>query len=152
MLLIILVFIISIFSLIKICKFLIIAYIKYKISLLRDICIVFKHVCINHIESARSTNMFSIDERNNMLYNINKITNRYNVVLKKLNSIPNDLFRIENEIENSVSLITFCDEINYITIQTSAHELEYIAWFLILEKIKIYKLISIVSSFQILTL
>ena len=152
MLLIILVFIISIFSLIKICKFLLISYIKYKLSLLRDICVLFKYVCINHIESARSANMFSIDERNNMLYTINKLSNRYNAVLKKMHSMPNDLFRIENEIENSVSLIAFCDEINYITTQTSAHELEYIAWFLILEKIKLYKLISIASSFQILTL
>jgi len=152
MLLFVVLFIIIVFSLIKLCKFLIITYIRYKLYLLRDICMVFKYVCIAHIESARSAKIFSIDERNNMLYNINKLSNAYNANLKKLDSMPNNLFRIESEIDSYVSLITFCDELNYITVQTSAHELEYMAWFLILEKIKICKIISTISSSQILTL
>jgi hypothetical protein len=50
--------------------------------------------------------------------------------------------KVENLIDEYVEIMKFCDSINYITIQTTAHELEYIGWFLIIEKIKLYNIVS----------
>jgi hypothetical protein len=79
-----------------------------------------------------------------MIYNINKIYNKYE---KKLdfNSIicmSKEKLKVENLIDEYVEIMKFCDSINYITIQTTAHELEYIGWFLIIEKIKLYNIVS----------
>lgn len=126
-------------------------YIKYKLAVLHDIAVVFKHVCISHVESSRAAAIFSVDERNNMLYSINKNVNYYtNSVDPKKIKLCN--LSVENSIDSYVSILKLCDDLNYITIQTTAHELEYMAWFLIVEKIKLYKIMSTLRAFHSLAL
>ncbi len=124
-------------------------YIKYKLSILYDTCTIFKFICIYHVESARASRIFSIDERNSMLYSINKNINLYKlgVDASKLSKYK---LSVEDNIDEFISLLKMCDDLNYITVQTTAHELEYMAWFLIVEKIKIYKMISTLNAFRIL--
>ena len=119
-------------------------YIKYKLSYLSETAKIFKYVCIYHIKSAQQRDIISLDEECEMIYNINKIYNKYE---KKLdfNSIicmSKEKLKVENLIDEYVEIMKFCDSINYITIQTTAHELEYIGWFLIIEKIKLYNIVS----------
>lgn len=126
-------------------------YVKYKLAVLHDIAVVFKYVCISHVESARAAAIFSVDERNNMLYSINKNVNSYthSVDSKKIKLCN---LSVENSIDSYVSMLKLCDDLNYITIQTTAHELEYMAWFLIVEKIKLYRIMSTLRAFHALAL
>lgn len=118
-------------------------YIKYQITVLLDLALLFKHICITHLDSARAMRIFSNDERNHILYEINSSTNKFRRSLI-INSI-NDL-DMENYIDDAKELFTVCDNMNYITIQTTAHELEYVAWILISRRVTLFNQIKTVNN------
>lgn len=143
--------IIVLFIAAKAVVFLVEIYVKYKLAVLHDIAIVFKFICVSHVESARSASIFSIDERNSMLYSINKNVNYYKTSVNPKNITKYNL-SIENSIDSFVSMLKLCDDLNYVTVQTTAHELEYMAWFLIVEKIKLYRILSTLRASRVLAL
>lgn len=142
---------IVLFIAVKVVVFFVEIYVKYKLAVLHDIAIVFKFICVSHVESARASSIFSIDERNSMLYSINKNVNYYKTSVNPRNIAGYNL-SIENSIDSFVSMLKLCDDLNYVTVQTTAHELEYMAWFLIVEKIKLYRILSTLRASRVLAL
>lgn len=118
-------------------------YIKYQITVLLDLAILFKHICISHLDSTRAAHIFSNDERNYILHEITKSTNKFRKSLI-INSITD--LSLENYIDDITELFKVCDNMNYITIQTTAHELEYIAWILISRRVSLFNQIKVVNN------
>jgi hypothetical protein len=118
-------------------------YIKYQITVLLDLALLFKHICINHLESTRAARIFSNDERNHILHEITSSTNKFRRSLI-INSITD--LSLENYIDDATELFKVCDNMNYITIQTTAHELEYVAWILISRRVSLFNQIKIVNN------
>lgn len=118
-------------------------YIKYQITVLLDLAILFKHICIAHLDSTRAAHIFSNDERNHILHEITKSTNKFRKSLI-INSITD--LSLENYIDDITELFKVCDNMNYITIQTTAHELEYIAWILISRRVSLFNQIKVVNN------
>lgn len=118
-------------------------YIKYQITVLLDLALLFKHICIAHLDSTRAARIFSNDERNHILYEITKSVNKFRKSLI-INSISD--LSLENYIDDSTELFKVCDNMNYITIQTTAHELEYVAWILISRRVSLFNQIKILKK------
>jgi hypothetical protein len=89
---------------------------KYHVYMSAKLIEIFRQISMMHICSSE---MFSIDERKNLANRLNRIVNKYSLGSYS----AADMFKL-------------CDDMNYITLQTSAHELELIAWQLIELKLR----------------
>ena len=138
-----LVIIVSISIFIAFIKFILDLYIKYQITVLLDLALLFKYICIAHLDSARAARIFSNDERNQILYEITDSTNKFrrSLIIKSISDLS-----LENYIDEATELFKVCDNMNYITIQTTAHELEYVAWILISRRVSLFNQIKIANS------
>jgi len=114
-------------------------YIEYQVNITIQFANLFRHLAHMHINSNRAISIFSIEERIYNLERINKVINKYISYIKNIN---HDFKHIN--ISLCVELFLACDEMNYITVQTSAHELEYIVWKLIKNKVYICDLKKII--------
>lgn len=138
-----LVIIVSISIFIAFIKFILDLYIKYQITVLLDLALLFKYICIAHLDSTRAARIFSNDERNQILYEITNSTNKFrrSLIIKSISDLS-----LENYIDEATELFKVCDNMNYITIQTTAHELEYVAWILISRRVSLFNQIKIANS------
>ncbi len=92
----------------------------------------FKKICQLHIHSDRANHLFTPLEIESLSKEIIKSGNQY-----KNSIVGNQAWSEEDDTENMKKLFKIADDLNYITIQTSAHNLEFIVVYLIIQRTKL---------------
>lgn len=92
----------------------------------------FIHICQFHLNTDRAANLYNSLEMESLNKEIIKYGKEYRDSIMECNDCG-----INKDIDNMKKLFKIADDLNYITIQTSAHNVEFVVVFLIIQRTKL---------------
>lgn len=106
------------------------------VQFIRNNCITmlnnFVHICQFHLTTDRANKLYNSLEMESLNKEIIKSSGEYKDSIMECND-----WRDDKDVDNMKRLFKIADELNYITIQTSAHNVEFVVVFLIIQRTKL---------------
>lgn len=107
-----------------------------------------KELCFFHLNSNRASTLYSKQETESLSKEIIINIDAYINIIKEASSISTQL-NIQNINDkckkNMIKLFKIADDLNYITLQTSAHNIEIIVIYLVIQRTKLINIYDFLS-------